>query len=125
MSGGLNRLTLRPLSGFAHVEQSLRVIWSTPLISRVMRRTFGNPAMGLLGRENLTPQTIMRFAMALILSCELWEPRFRIRFVTPPSDSNSAEDIEQGRFGLKIVGDYRPRALQGDFTVESVETISL
>lgn len=125
MSTGLDRLTLRPLSGFAHVEQSLRVIWSTPVISRVMRRTFGNPALGLLGRENLTRASIMKFAMALILSCELWEPRFRIRFITPPADSNSEADVEQGRFGLKIVGDYRPRALTGDYTIESVETVTL
>lgn len=125
MSAGLNRETMQPLSGWPHVQQSLRVIWTTQLVSRVMLRTFGNPVIGLLGRENLTPQAITRFAMALILSCELWEPRFRIRFITPPSDSNSADDVEQGRIGLEIVGDYRPRALQGDFTVESTETLTL
>ncbi len=125
MTGGLDRHTLKPLAGFAHVRQSLIVIWTTPLMTRVMRRTFGSPALGLLGRENLTPEALARFSMALILSCELWEPRFRVRRIEPPSDMNTPDDMRQGRLGLRVVGEYRPRALQGDFTVEREESITL
>lgn len=79
----------------------------------------------LLGRENMTSAALLRFATAVAIALELWEPRFRLRSMELPERTNSPARLRQGQIGLRLVGEYRPRALQGDFTVESVETISL
>ena len=97
--------------------QSLRVIFTTRIGSLVMCRLFGSAVPGLLGK-NLEPSTIARFYAAIIIAVELWEPRFRVRRIVYPVDQNSEEKLRQGQFGFKLEGDYRPRALQGDFTVE-------
>lgn len=125
MSAGLDRETLRPLSGWVHVVQSVRVILSTRIGERVMRRTFGASVNALLGRENMTPSALLRFATAIAIALELWEPRFRLRAMEVPSDQNSAPKLRQGQLGLRLVGDYRPRALEGDFTIERPEAIDL
>lgn len=125
MSGGLDRETMRPLLGWPHVLQSVRVILSTRIGERVMRRTFGAQVSALLGRENMTSAALLRFATAVAIALELWEPRFRLRSMELPERTNSPSRLRQGQIGLRLVGEYRPRALQGDFTVEGVETISL
>ena len=116
-TGGLNRETGKLLGGWPHVVQSLRVIFTTRIGSLVMCRLFGSAVPGLLGK-NLEPSTIARFYAAIIIAVELWEPRFRVRRIIYPRDQNSEEKLRQGQFGFKLEGDYRPRALQGDFTVE-------
>jgi phage baseplate assembly protein W len=117
-STGFNRLTGAPLRGFDHVRQSLNVIFTTPLGSRVMRRNFGFAGTAILGRENLTPQVIIKFYMAIVIAVALWEPRFRVRRLRFPNPTNSPTALQQGRFGVEIEGDYLPNALQGDFTPE-------
>lgn len=124
MTTGLDRRTGRPLSGFAHVVQSLGVIFTTGFGERIMRRNFGSAVPGLLGK-NLLPETMARFYTAIVIAIELWEPRFRVRRITYPGMTNSEDRMRQGRIGLSIEGDYRPRALQGDFTAERPETVDL
>jgi phage baseplate assembly protein W len=116
MSAGIDRRTGRPLEGWSHVLQSLHAIFTTPIGARVMRRAFGSAVPGLLGK-NLTPNTVARFYIAIILAVELWEPRFRVRQVGYPASTNSTDNLKQGKFGLRLFGDYRPNALDGDFTV--------
>lgn len=89
-----------------------------------MRRTFGSAVPGLLGRQNLTPQVMLKFYTAIAIAIELWEPRFRVRSFQYPS-TNSADNLRQGKVGISMVGDYRPRALSGDFTVEAVNTVAI
>ena len=124
MSNGINRQTGKPLSGWDHVYQSLVVILTTRLGERVMRRTFGSSVPSLLGR-NLVPATMLKFYMAIALAVELWEPRFRIRKFELPPTKNSSDELGQGHIGIRMVGDYRPRALEGDFTVEAVKSMVL
>ncbi len=124
MSTGINRITGLPLSGWDHVVQSLGVIFTTRIGDRVMRRLFGSAVPGLLGR-NLTPQTILRFYAAIIIAIDLWEPRFRVRSITYPGETNSVAELQQGRFGFRLYGDYRPNALTGDFTVAETKVVSL
>ena len=121
---GINRETGKLLEGWPHVVQSLRVIFSTRIGWRVMRRIFGSAVSGLLGK-NLEPSTIARFYAAIIIAVELWEPRYRVRRITYPTSQNNEELLRQGRFGFELEGDYRPRALQGDFTVEQVRSVVL
>lgn len=121
MTAGMDRETGRVLAGWPHVVQSVGVILTTPVGQRVMREWFGSPVPALLG-ENLTPQTIWRFVQAVVVALELYEPRFKVRRVNV---GGNAESIRGGEFNLTILGDYRPRALQGDFTVEDRPSIFL
>jgi phage baseplate assembly protein W len=124
MSTGIDRFTGRPLSDWPHVVQSILVILSTRIGDRVMRRSFGSAIPGLLGR-NLVPATLLRFYTAIAIAIELWEPRFRVRQFEFQGAENSANDLRQGRLGIRMIGDYRPRALSGDMTVEAVKTVTL
>src|SRR5690349_10388358 len=101
---GIDRVTGRPLDGFAHVAQSILVIFSTLLGERIMRRHFGSSGPALLGRL-LTAQNILRFFALVSLAIETWEPRFRIARVIPLT--TSPEDIRLGRFTFAIEGEYR------------------
>ncbi|MBY6239808.1 GPW/gp25 family protein [Methylosinus sp. Sm6] len=121
---GIDRHTGQPLTGWAHVVQCLQVIFSTGVGARVMRRTFGSAVPALLG-QNLVPATVLRFMTAYAIAIDLWEPRFRVRSFSLPSDKNNAETAGQGRLTIQIHGDYMPNALEGDFTVVVPKTVDL
>lgn len=109
---GINRLTGKPLAGWAHVIQSIHVIFTTRFGERVMRRWFGSDVPVMLGR-NLVPSTILRFWTAVWIALDLWEPRFRLTKITP---LGSALDVRDGKIGFQIDGIYYPRGHLGDFT---------
>lgn len=111
------------IDGWAHVLQSIALIFTTFFGSRVMRRMFGSAVPGLLG-QNLTPATLLRFYTAIIVAIELWEPRYRVRRVSYPSASNSAAGLSQGLIGLKLEGEYRPRGHLGDPTPAGVRSVT-
>ena len=121
---GADRSTGRILSDWAHVEQSLRVIFMTRFGSRVMRRSFGSSIPKLLG-QNLVPSTILKVYMAIAIAVELWEPRFRVRRVSLPPTSNNTLNLRQGVLGLRIEGDYRPNALAGDFSISIPKVLTI
>ncbi len=114
-STGVNRLTFKPLSDWDHVQQSLGVIFTTRIGERVMRRMFGSAVPALL-LHNLVPSTLIRFFTAIIVAIDLWEPRFRVTRIELPSEQNDPSTTRIGGLGLKLTGQYRPNALQGDFT---------
>lgn len=114
---GIDRRTGRVLLGFPHVVQSLEVIFTTALGTRVMRRLFGSEVPGLLGK-NIAPTTFLRFATAVHVAIELWEPRFRVVQVTFPRSENPPEEIRRGKIGIALYGQYRPRGHLGDPTPE-------
>jgi uncharacterized protein len=112
---GVSRDTGAPLAGFAHVVQSIDVIFSTWVGERVMRRHFGSSAPILLGRL-MTANTMLRFFHLVAVAIEVWEPRFKIARVTPLD--LGPEQIRLGRFAFVIEGEYRPRGHLGDPTPE-------
>ena len=112
---GADRSTGRILSDWAHVEQSLRVIFMT---------RFGSSIPKLLG-QNLVPSTILKVYMAIAIAVELWEPRFRVRRVSLPPTSNNTLNLRQGVLGLRIEGDYRPNALAGDFSISIPKVLTI
>ena len=120
MTAGIDRRTGRPLAGWPHVLQSLGVIFTTRIGARVLARFFGSAVPGLLG-QNLTPSTLLKFWTAIAIAIELWEPRFRLRQIAFPAATNGSQRLRQGQLGLRVVGDYRPGALEGDFTPESTK----
>lgn len=115
---GLDHTTGRSLDGWDHLKQSIAVILSTRIGERIMRRTFGAEVPRLLG-EPLVPRTVLRFFTAIIVAIELWEPRYRIARIRTAAGENATDRARlQGRLGIAIEGEYRPRAHLGDFSPE-------
>jgi uncharacterized protein len=119
---GIDRRTGRVLDGFAHVVQSIDVIFTTRLGERVMRRWFGAIGTAILGRL-LVPRTILIFTTALTVALDLWEPRFKITRVI--ADGNTTDKLRLGQLSLIIEGEYRPRGHLGDARSEGVRRVSL
>lgn len=122
MPVGINRFTGKVLTGLPQVAQSVGVIFSTRITERILRRTFGSNIPAIFGRP-LTPSTLLKFWTAVVLAVELWEKRLKIKKVGYPSATNSTAALRVGKFGIAITADYRPRAYQGDFTVEKTITL--
>lgn len=118
---GIDRQTMMPMANFPHALQSVEVIVTSRLYSRVMRREFAGGIIELLGRM-ISPALMALFKQLLATSIDLWEPRFRVRRVT---FNGSADEVRLGRAGVSVEVDWRPRALQGDFTVEGTRLFTI
>ncbi|MFU8778363.1 MAG: GPW/gp25 family protein [Roseovarius sp.] len=104
------------IAGWPHVVQSLEQIFTTGFGDRIMREWFGSAVPRVLG-ENITTQTMLPFFAAMTSAIEQWEPRFRIVQITPESVGRD------GRLHITIKGEYRPRALLGDFAPEGARGV--
>jgi len=105
---GTNRETGARLDGWPHVAQALGDIFTTRYGERVMRRYLGSLVPNLLG-ENMVPETFVKFFAAVGVALEQ-EPRVKLIKVTPLSVARD------GRAGVRIELEYRPRGHLGDFT---------
>jgi phage baseplate assembly protein W len=106
---GVNRDAGSLLSGFDHVKQSIGVILTTPIGSRVMRREFGSELFDLIDRP-MTDQVILAVYAAVAMAIAKWEPRFALtRCVL-------SELNEGGGMRMDLEGVYYPRGHLGDFT---------
>ena len=75
---GVNARTGFQVAGEAHLRQSVRDILTTPLGSRVMRRTYGSRLFELVdGPLNATH--IADIVAASAEALDRWEPRLRVR----------------------------------------------
>ena len=119
---GFDRRTGALLDGFAHVEQSIEVIMTTWIGTRVMRRFFGGAGPVLLGRK-LSPAEVGRFWALVVTAIHAFEPRYRVVRITAVSDGVDA--VRRGELGFSIEGAWRPRAHLGDMTVEGLRTIRI
>lgn len=109
-SSGLNAKTAAALSDWAHVAQSIDKILTTPIGSRVMRRTFGSDLPDLVDRK-MTPANILKIYSASALAILLWEPRFRMTAGRVP------DATANGQVTIEIYGTYYPRGHLGDYSV--------
>lgn len=116
-STGINRDTGEVLTDLDHARQSLVVIFATHIGTRVMRRIFGSAVPALLGR-NLTPAILDIFVQAISLAIYLWEPRFANIEALYPAPPNAPSTMRLGGITMAILADYRPYALDGDFTTD-------
>jgi phage baseplate assembly protein W len=122
---GIDRFTGKPLSGWAHVSQSIEVILTTRFGERIMREWFGSNVPHLLG-ELVNPQTFVRFYSAVARSMTIKElngyvrePRFRL------TQFKVMDATRTGSVSIEIHGIYMPRALQGDLTPEGPKVVTI
>lgn len=115
-SVGIDAATGSLVTGWEHVIQSLRDIFDTGFGSRVMREWYGSFVPNLLGRL-ITPQEVTPFFAAITSAVEQWEPRFRVTQV------QVIKVTRDGQLHVFLDGEYRPRAVYGDFTVEGARRL--
>lgn len=97
---GINAETGKRLGGIAHLRQSIRDILTTPIGSRVMRRTYGSRLFRLVDAP-LNRSTLLDLYAAAAEALDLWEPRIRVISV-------SAISVETGSIELDLVAEYLP-----------------
>ncbi len=109
-SVGLDAATGGILTGWEHVVQSLRDIFDTRFGSRIMREWYGSFVPNLLGRL-VTPDEVVPYFAAITSAIEQWEPRFRVTQI------QMVKVTRDGELHVFLDGEYRPRAIYGDFSV--------
>lgn len=114
-STGINHETGQVLRDFDHVVQSIRVILTTPIGSRVMRREFGSEVFDLVAKP-LTARVILAVYAAAVTAIARWEPRYS---VTGCRLTRAGAD---GVITLEFDGVYFPRGHLGDFTPDTTNT---
>lgn len=121
-STGIDGRTGRPLSGWAHVRQSIRIILTTALLSRVMRRDFGSELFDLVDAKMVQRRVLALYA-ATAIALRRWEPRFRLtRCWLVTDDGRVVREGPTGKISIVLHGVYYPRGHLGDYSV--VEDVS-
>lgn len=115
-SVGLNAATGGTITGWDHVVQSLQDIFYTQFGTRIMREWYGSFVPNILGRL-ITPQEVTPFFVAVTSAIEQWEPRYRITQI------QVVKVTREGALHFFLNGEYRPRAVFGDFTVEGARRV--
>lgn len=96
---GTDRTNGKALSGIAHMRQSIVNILSTPIGSRVMRRSYGSNLFRLVDAPT-NEQTRIDAIAATADALRRWEPRISVRSVTVT--------FSPGGLAIDITGEYRP-----------------
>lgn len=94
---GLSRVSGRALdaNSIEHLMQSIGDILTTPLGSRILRRTYGSELPDLIDQP-LNARTRLRMYAATAMALLRWEPRVRLKRVTLRASSD-------GKAGLELV----------------------
>ena len=93
---GMDASTGQPLTGSAHLVQSIRDILTTPIGSRVMRRDYGSLVPDLIdGPQN--DVTRMQLMSAVVIALATWEPRITLSIVDVRYSQSGA--VEAGLSG--------------------------
>lgn len=115
-SAGISRDAGVVLEDFDHVQQSVGVILTTPIGSRVMRREFGSELFDLIDRP-MSDRVILAIYAAAVIAIARWEPRYALtgcRLIAAGAD---------GAMTLEFEGTYYPRGHLGDFTPEQPRSL--
>lgn len=101
--------TGQPLSGQAHLAQSVSDILSTPIGSRVMRREYGSRLPDLIDAP-MTDSLVVEVYAETAAALERWEPRFKLTRI-------QAAEAVAGHMTLHLEGvslvDGKPVTLEG------------
>jgi phage baseplate assembly protein W len=106
---GLDAETGGTITGWDHVDQSLRDIFFTRFGTRVMREWYGSFVPNLIGR-NITSRDVVPFFAAVTSAIEQWEPRYRVTRI------DIVKVTRDGQLHFFLEGEFRPRAVFGDLT---------
>lgn len=97
----MNRYTGRRITGMEHLKQSIADILTTPLGSRLERRTYGSLLPGLIDAPD-NAVTRLRCYAAIASALMKWEPRLRVTRI-------GLESGEQpGQATVTLEGEYLP-----------------
>lgn len=113
---GINRDNGKLLSGWDHVAQSILVIFTTRLNTRLMLLDFGSDITGLIDAPG-NSQTFARFYSAMVEAIVKWEPGFRV------SSFAIVQATQDGAFTIQMSGIYYPRGHLGDYSVSENATM--
>jgi phage baseplate assembly protein W len=91
---GINASSGKAIDGLAHLRQSIGDILSTPLGSRVMRRTYGSRLFQLVDAP-VNRGTLAEIYAATVDALVTWEPRIAVERVR-------VEAIKAGRITLTL-----------------------
>jgi len=90
---GMNVLTGAPISGDAHLIQSIGDILSTPIGTRVMLRDYGSALFELIDAP-FNPATRLRMYAATAVALQKWEPRIALTGVSIVPDAETPGAFE-------------------------------
>ncbi|WP_066738185.1 GPW/gp25 family protein [Cupriavidus sp. D384] len=90
---GLNSATGGAISDLLHIWQSIRDVLTTPVGSRVMRRSYGSDVPSLIDQP-LNGMTRLRVMSASVAAIVKWEPRVSVNAVTFASGASSALSVD-------------------------------
>jgi phage baseplate assembly protein W len=114
---GIDRRTGGILSGWAHVQQSLEVLFTTARESRVMRRAVGSSVPRMVDQP-MNQVTLIDFYAAVAKAIRDYEPRFKV-------SKMSVQSASSGQLTIAIQGVYYPRGHLGDFSVSEPQVVSV
>ena len=97
----MNAHTGKTLAGDGHIIQSVRDILTTPIGSRVMRRTYGSRLTDLIDAP-LNEQTTVELYAAVAEALRAWEPRITVTAVNLQTDTKKGP-AGRGVLTLKAV----------------------
>ncbi|NVE01613.1 MULTISPECIES: GPW/gp25 family protein [unclassified Massilia] len=106
---GMDSRTGQPISGTAHLVQSVRDILTTPQGSRRMRPDYGSDLPRLVDLP-VTPGWKSSVQAEVARALGRWEPRLKLKAV-------AVESIVDGRVSLRLSGEYL-----GEATILEVQT---
>lgn len=89
---GMNRANGQAMTGLSHLEQSVADIITTPLNSRVMRRTYGCDLFRMVDAPT-TGEFEVRAVAAIYTALGQWEPRLAVQNVTVNAAANGTLSI--------------------------------
>ena len=99
---GMNRNTGKRIDGADHIRQSVYDILTTPIGTRLMRRTYGSRLFDLVDRPMNAAFNLL-LAAATADALRRWEPRLRLQRVqvgAPSADGRIPIDLTGYRLDL-------------------------
>jgi len=106
---GVNALNGKALDGLDHLKQSIRDILTTPIGTRVMRRTYGSRLFQLTDAP-LNQSTLVELYSATADAIRKWEKRITVSSVR-------ATSITSGKVNLELIGTYQSKVVKFTVTV--------
>ena len=97
---GTDSTTGKSLSGIDHLRQSVRDILTTPIGSRVMRRTYGSTLFQLVDAP-MNKGTVLEIYAAVANALKTWETRLTV-------ESIEVTKADVGVIEITLTGTYLP-----------------